>query len=600
MKIARFSEFSNIMDEKRDLERNQQLMKASFQLSLAFAALTAYFSYILAQQRGNIFYYGFILTAVLALAALFFRARLKRYKALLILKTEWGNSVSRKRKLKDIKSLFTYVKKENEDIFYIDDQTWEDLTMDKIYEKLDRTHTTVGEQVLYHILRTPKFEKDVLLKRKAILDLFQGNKEVREELQLKLFNLGRESKNSATELIWDEITPKKNKRLMFNLLALLPVLTILIMPFNLSLGVTLLLTLFGVNLYIHYTQGTEISSCVDGINYLAGVINTAKQISTIKSQELQEYINILKENAEVCSKIAKNTSSIGRIEGIDMFADYVYILTLAKERQYYNAVDHINSYRKQLKTLFFTLGELDALLSIASYREGLMNYTEPCLDNEKAHLDVEGLWHPLIKEPVPNSISINESGIILTGSNMSGKSTFLRTIGVNALFAQTIYTCNAESYCGSFFKIISSISPSDNLLVGKSYYLGEAEALLRIINSCEKEIPSLCIIDEIFRGTNPIERVSASTEILNYLVNNNSLVIVATHDLELTEMVDQYGCYYFTEDVDEEGLNFDYMIRKGVSPTRNAIKLLKYLGYPSEIIDRTNQRVDKITEDNNK
>jgi DNA mismatch repair ATPase MutS len=470
--------------------------------------------------------------------------------------------------------------------------------MDKIYEELDRTHTTPGEQSLYYILRTPIFENDGLLKRKAIIELFQGNKEIREELQLKLFNLGRDQKNSATEIIWDEIPPKKNMRLLFNLLALLPVISILIMPFNLSLGITLLFILFGINLYIHYTKGKDISSYVDGINYLAGVINIAKQVSNIKAQELEEYKEILKENAEVCSKIAKNTSSIGHIEGVDMFADYVYILTLAKERQYYNAIDRINSYRKELKALLMKLGELDALLSVASYREGIKNYTEPCLDNEKAHLNVDGVRHPLIKEPVPNSISINESGIVLTGSNMSGKSTFLRTIGVNALLAQTIYTCNADSYCGSFFKLISSISPSDNLLVGKSYYLGEAEALLRIIKSCDKEIPSLCIIDEIFRGTNPIERISASAEILNYLLNNNALAIVATHDLELTEMVDNYGCYYFTEDVDDEGLKFDYKIKKGVSPTRNAIKLLKYLGYPSDIIDRTNKRVDKITRDN--
>lgn len=586
------------MDEKRELERNEQLMKSCFQLSLAFAALTAYFSYMLAQRRGSIFYYGFVLTAILILAALYFRSKHKRYKDLLVLKTEWGNQVNRKRNMKNIKTLFTYVKEENKDVFYIDDQTWEDLTMDKIYEELDRTHTTPGEQLLFYILRTPAFKNDILLKRKAIIDLFKANKEVREEIQLKLFNLGRDPQNSAAELIWSEIPSKNNMRLLFNLLALLPIVSVLIMPFNFSLGITLLIALFGVNLYIHYTKGKEISSYVDGINYLAGLISTAKQVSNIKAVELEECINVLKENAEVCSKIAKKTSSIGRTEGIDMFADYVYILTLSKERQYYNAINRINSYRKELKTLLMTLGELDALLSIASYREGIKNYTEPCLDNEKAHLNVEGVRHPLIKEPIPNSISIDESGIVLTGSNMSGKSTFLRTIGVNALFAQTIYTCCAESYCGSFFKVISSISPSDNLLVGKSYYLGEAEALLRIIKSCDKEVPSLCIIDEIFRGTNPIERISASAEILNYLVDNNNLVIVATHDLELTEMVNNYGCYYFTEDVDDEGLKFDYKLKKGVSPTRNAIKLLKYLGYPSEIIDRTNIRVDKITEEN--
>jgi len=178
---------------------------------------------------------------------------------------------------------------------------------------------------------------------------------------------------------------------------------------------------------------------------------------------------------------------------------------------------------------------------------------------------------------------------------MSGKSTFLRTIGVNVLFAQTICTVLAEKYEGSYFHIVTSISPGDNILGGKSYYMGEAEAILRIINSCGQKISCLCIIDEIFRGTNPIERISASIEILKYLSEHNALVIVATHDLEITEMVTEfYECYYFTEDVDEVGLKFDYLIKKGVSPTRNAIKLLKFLGYPEEIVQNAYLNIEKV------
>ena len=179
---------------------------------------------------------------------------------------------------------------------------------------------------------------------------------------------------------------------------------------------------------------------------------------------------------------------------------------------------------------------------------------------------------------------------------MSGKSTFLRTLGLNILFSQTICTCLAKSYKGSFFNIITSISPNDSILSGKSYYYGEAEALLRIIKGCSDQIASFCIVDEIFRGTNPIERVSAAAEILQYLIDHNSLTVVATHDLELTDiLVGQYECYYFSEDVGKEGLIFDYLIKKGVSNTRNAIKLLKFLGYPEEIVNKSNERIEMIT-----
>jgi len=153
-------------------------------------------------------------------------------------------------------------------------------------------------------------------------------------------------------------------------------------------------------------------------------------------------------------------------------------------------------------------------------------------------------------------------------------------------------------YKTSYFNIISSISPSDDITKGKSYYLAEAEAVLRIINSLNDKVSTLCIIDEIFRGTNPLERTSASLEILRYIINKNAIPVVATHDLEIAELVgDQYQCYYFSEDVDEEnGLKFDYKMKKGISPTRNAIKLLKYLKYPSIITENADERIRHLLE----
>lgn len=177
---------------------------------------------------------------------------------------------------------------------------------------------------------------------------------------------------------------------------------------------------------------------------------------------------------------------------------------------------------------------------------------------------------------------------------MSGKSTFMRTIGVNAIFSQTIYTCLASKYRTSFYKIVSSVSLNDNLVEGKSYYLCEAEAIHRVLKSCEKSNCCLALIDEIFNGTNPIERVGASVEILNYLIEKNTLTIVSTHDLQLTQMLKGYESYYFNEDISNEGMRFDYNIRKGICKSRNAVKILDYLGYPNELISRINKRVEIV------
>jgi len=271
-------------------------------------------------------------------------------------------------------------------------------------------------------------------------------------------------------------------------------------------------------------------------------------------------------------------------------------LLLTRLRSYYKVVDKIYDYNENIRNIYRVIGELDSFLSIAAYRERIKDYSKPEFIYNERILMLEEVVHPLVENPVTNSIELSKSGIVLTGSNMSGKSTFLRTVAINTLFAQTIYTTLSKKYLGSFFKLLTSLSPEDSVKKGKSYYLGEAEALLRILNSFEENITTLTMIDEIFRGTNPIERISASEEILEYITNKNAIALVATHDLELTEMSnDSYECYYFCEDVDEsEGLKFDYKLKAGVSPTRNAIKLLKYIGYPIEITEGANEKINRI------
>lgn len=585
------------MDNNEILEVSNKstLMKFLMWIFIIITVISVFVSFALGQQQGVVFYLGFVLVFPLGACILYFRSKMLKYKALYQIKTGWGKTIDRKRKLVDIKKLHEFLKTEQKEEFFIDDQTSEDLDLAKIFEKLDFTLSVPGEQMLYHILRSPMFDEAILADRGKIIKLFQSNNALREKIQLELYLLGRQFKTTITDFLWGELPPKSKITFFFNIMASLPIIIIILMPFyGIQLG-ALIVFIFFINMLIHSKFRNKINQHVDSMGYLSSLINAAKNLKTVDEPLLERYMNIFKSDTKY-AKASKNTSIIGSIEGLDLIADYINILFLNKERKFYSVLDELIKYRKELQRIYISLGELDALISIASYRTNIKSYVEPELREDGRFLKAENIVHPLIENPVPNSIAIENGGIVLTGSNMSGKSTFLRTVGINALFAQTICTCLAKSYSGSYFKLLSSISPSDNLLVGKSYYLGEAEAVLRIIKSCEKVTPTLCIIDEIFRGTNPIERIGASASILDYLINNNCVPIVATHDLELTEMVDKhaYACYYFTEDVDSEGLKFDYLIRKGVSNTRNAIKLLKYLGYPDEIIENTYNRLENM------
>jgi DNA mismatch repair ATPase MutS len=190
----------------------------------------------------------------------------------------------------------------------------------------------------------------------------------------------------------------------------------------------------------------------------------------------------------------------------------------------------------------------------------------------------------MISKPVVNDLC-EEKSVLLTGSNASGKSTFLKTIAINAILAQTINTCTAKKYEAGFFKVYTSMSLRDDLLKNDSYFMVEIKAIKRIIDEMNEDIPILCFVDEVLRGTNTIERISASSHILKYISGGNAFCFAATHDIELTNILeDVYSNYHFTEKVVEDDVIFNYKLNKGKATSKNAIKLLRLLKISHETI----------------
>lgn len=176
---------------------------------------------------------------------------------------------------------------------------------------------------------------------------------------------------------------------------------------------------------------------------------------------------------------------------------------------------------------------------------------------------------------------------------MSGKTTFIRSVGVNMVLAQTLYTCTAKHFAMPYSRIYSSITISDSLLEEKSYYFEEMRIIKEFIQQAGAGGPCFFILDEIFKGTNTIERVSAGKAILSYLAANKNTVFVSTHDTELNELLKTaYDHYHFSETIAQEELVFDHTIKKGPLKTRNAIRILEINDYPASIIADANATVD--------
>jgi len=344
---------------------------------------------------------------------------------------------------------------------------------------------------------------------------------------------------------------------------------------------------------IHYRTKGKIHEHLSSLRYLGRLIRCAKKLTVIKHPVLDVYLKEIENTLSKVSYISKKTSTLGRGED-DYISEYYNVLSLAEVRAFYSVLSALNKFQKELGQLYTAIGSKDAMISISSYRAGLNSFVEPQFIDSRTHMKIKDLVHPLLEEPVPYSIYVESKGILITGSNMSGKTTFLKAVGVNAVLSQTIYTSLTKEYQASFFNVMTLIGRMDNIIEGKSYYLDEINALLRIINALESNIPCLCLLDEIFRGANSIERISSSAEVLLYFARRNCLILASTHDLELTDLVsNSYSNVHFLEKITEEGISFKYKIEKGPSTTRNAIKLLRHIGYPSEIADASEQRVRK-------
>ena len=239
-----------------------------------------------------------------------------------------------------------------------------------------------------------------------------------------------------------------------------------------------------------------------------------------------------------------------------------------------------------LKALFIFIGEIDSAISIASLRADLtIKKCTPTITSQQKELSAINVYHPLIENCITNSIDIHGKSVFITGSNMSGKSTFLRTILINDILAKTIYTCFADKYLTTLNQPFSSIKIGDNLSEGKSYYFEEVSVMHQMVNQVINNNQNIFIIDEIFKGTNTVERISLAKAVLEYLNTTDNIIIASSHDLELIDLLhNDFEMYYFTETINGNQLFFDHKIKKGTLPTRNARKIIEIEGFPSSLV----------------
>ncbi len=239
---------------------------------------------------------------------------------------------------------------------------------------------------------------------------------------------------------------------------------------------------------------------------------------------------------------------------------------------------------RNLRKWFQTIGSFESVNSFSGIAFEHQDWHYPLI-TDGAGLSCADMGHPLIPytRRIDNSFSIQDNHVaVITGSNMSGKSTFLRTVGVNIILAYAGAPVCAKRMCLPLVKVFSSMRIGDDLSGNVSTFYAELLKIKRIIDEEKNGTSILFLLDELFRGTNSSDRHEGAVAVLSKLKKPGNIGLISTHDLQLCELAQStqggYENYHFTETYNENGIAFDYTLRQGPSTTRNALYLIKMLG----------------------
>ena len=473
-----------------------------------------------------------------------------------------------------------------------------------LHQLINTAGTEGGKKYLRKLLSPDVDKPDLIYQRQNLIKQLLPLTRFRERLMLVSALSGKREIDTSLIGMWvsDPVNVKNTGK----------TLTFLVM-----------LSIINIVLFILFSTGTLPAYWVLSLLVYFTVYNlTVGKLQTIfesaelindelsKLAEIFEYLRINKkiyrgELADLCrpfTEVSSNPSKlIQKTEGYTSFLKmqknpfvWIFLLCLIP-------IDHLmavlldkikRKVEAELDTWLGSLFKLEALSSLANFAYLNPEYNFPKIIGESNEpiLKAEGLGHPLIKhdKKIRNDLVIEKKGEvdILTGSNMSGKSTLLRSVGINISLAYAGAPVNAESFEIPLLNLFTCIKVSDSVTDGISYFYAEVKRLKKLLDEIKKSsTPVFFLIDEIFRGTNNIERLAGSRAYIKALSASRASGIIATHDLELIKLESEIPNiinYHFRESVADGRMEFDYKLRRGPCPTTNALKIMKMEGLPVE------------------
>ena len=466
-----------------------------------------------------------------------------------------------------------------------------------LFQTANRTATPMGLETLAKWFRDPLTDKDKIIERQKAIQELSLQTAFRQHL--------------SVQLLIDTI--KEDKLPLASLTKKIPIslsqnILLRICLWLIPLGWIMLFILFCIEIIPSSVLGLYFSAC-----FLIAYSKT-KEVNNLY-QSYNKTDRFLKSYAIVISDLEKKTftnnlliktqetflstsncasQSIHRLSQIIGALDQRFslmgilfnIFFLRDIRQTIRLEQWQKEYAHSLEKWFEALGQFDALCSLGTFAFNHPNYTYATPTDSYFQMEGKNLGHPLISEDhcVRNDITIKQSPffLIITGANMAGKSTYLRTIGVNFLLSSIGCPSFASSLTFCPAPLVTSLCTSDSLVSNESYFFAELKSLQNIIIRLKQGEKLFIIMDEILKGTNSVDKQKGSLALMKQLVGLGSCGIIATHDLILggleKEFPQHIKNFRFEADIKDDNLTFSYLLREGIAQNMNACFLMKKMG----------------------
>ena len=475
----------------------------------------------------------------------------------------------------------------------VDDQTWYDLALHKVFDQLNYTQSSIGAEALYQKMRLLTFQPDDSLRE--LEEFFERQPDLRLRVQVIMNQLGKKNHNMARSIVANP--GNQDSRIYLSLyifLACLPVLSLFFLPFFKIQAFSVLIASVTFNIIFSSIRNWSNKMRLDQVSYLVRIFASAEKLSRLalpKQEALKQAVQPFKKT-KVISSILQSPTGSSEMEIILIYLNFLFLIPQIAQVYIYNQV---KSYQKEAQETINLLGELEVAISLLRHKRDGKLVCHPCFKQDGG-IKGKGIYHPLIANPVVNDVSF-EKNMVISGDNASGKSTYLKMVAINCILAQGLGFAYGESFELPYGHVMTSMDVSDDIEVGDSYFITESKTILRMIENLKKPGFHYFFIDELFKGTNTIERIGAGLGIVRWLSGRNCLYMISSHDIELVVASGAVNDnYHFDSRYVDGKIVFDYHIKQGSAVTKNAVNTLKSLHFPSEITLTAQELIEQYEE----